>query len=186
MSFKERYLNRHMLFEVTPAVVFFIANSAAGIMVATVALIAATVICTALSWYSSRRVPVFPVVGLILVLGLGGATLVLDDDAFVKMKSTVGSVLFACIVGGGMRLDPPLLKRALGTLVLLTDRGWKVLAWRWIGFSLVLAGANEAVWRTQTTDDWVLYKTVMSVGSLVGFIAITRITAPHYWQNSPR
>jgi intracellular septation protein len=40
----------------------------------------------------------------------------------------------------------------------LTDEGWRKLTLRWALFFLALAVVNEIVWRTQTTDTWVNFK----------------------------
>ena len=41
----------------------------------------------------------------------------------------------------------------------VTAEGWRKLTWRWALFFLALAVLNELIWRTQTTDLWVAFKT---------------------------
>jgi len=48
----------------------------------------------------------------------------------------------------------------------VTEEGWRRLTWRWAFFFLALAVVNELVWRTQTTDVWVKFKTF-------GFLPLT-------------
>jgi intracellular septation protein A len=41
---------------------------------------------------------------------------------------------------------------------------------------------NEFVWRTQDTDTWVAFKASLTLVAILGYIVITRFTAPRYWQ----
>jgi intracellular septation protein len=181
MPFVERYLNRHILFEIAPGIVFFVVNYGWGLMWATLAVLLATVVFTSLGIAIERRLPVFPTVTLILVLILGGATLVFQNEQFIKMKPTVGSCLFAAALAFGLFLRRNLLARALEGQIYLSDQGWRVLTLRWVLFALALAMTNEIVWRTFDTDTWVAFKASLAPVSILGYIIITRITAPVYW-----
>tara|TARA_B100000676_G_scaffold68305_2_gene68438 strand:- start:4884 stop:5288 length:405 start_codon:yes stop_codon:yes gene_type:complete len=130
VSFRERYLNRHMLLELGPAAVFFVANHVCDLMTATAVVMAATVLTTVLGFVSRHSVPVLPLVTLALVLILGGATLVFHVELFIKIKSTIGGLLFAAALVFGLFLERSLLERALGYQVFLTREGWLVLTWR--------------------------------------------------------
>ena len=181
MNFINRYLNKHIVFEITPVLIFFFASNVWGMKSAIVAIMVATVLFTFLGFYLERRIPVFPIVTLVLVLSLGGAALVFENPEFIKIKPTIGLCLFGCIILAGSRLRPSLLARALEGQVYLSEKGWQVLTNRWVAFSLLLAIANEFLWRTQNTDIWVSFKTILSIVSVFGFIFITRLTAPKYW-----
>jgi intracellular septation protein len=181
MGFRERYLNRAMQLEFAPIAVFFLVNWLWGLMAATAAVMAATVLCVALGWRLERRIPVFGIVTVALVVVMGGLTLVFDDADFIKVKPTVGKLLFALALLVGMHLRPSMLERALGTMVFLSARGWRVLHWRWIGLAVMWAGANEVARRVLTTDEWVTFVTVLSIASIVSYIVCTRLTAPAYW-----
>jgi len=41
----------------------------------------------------------------------------------------------------------------------MKQEGWMILTKRLCGFFLGLAVLNEVIWRTQTTDNWVYFKT---------------------------
>lgn len=181
MTFRERYLNRSMQLEFAPIAVFFLVNWLWGLMAATAAVMAATVVCVVLGWATQKRIPVFGIVTVVLVLAMGGLTLVYHEADFIKIKATVGKLLFALMLLIGMYLKPTMLERALGTMVFLSARGWRVLHLRWIGLAVMWAVANEIARRVLTTDDWVTFVTVMSVASIVSYIICTRLTAPAYW-----
>ena len=79
-------------------------------------------------------------------------------------------------------MRPCLLARALEGQVYLTQKGWKTLTVIWVLFALALAGVNEFMWRTQSTDTWVAFKASLAPVSICGYIFITRMTAARYWQ----
>ena len=49
-------------------------------------------------------------------------------------------------------------KHLFGSVLKLSDIGWRSLTIRWSFFFVVLALLNEAVWRTQTTELWIQFK----------------------------
>lgn len=181
MSFRERYLNRHMLLEIAPIAVFFGVNMGWDLMVATAALMVATAICVAIGWAADRHIPVFGLVTVTLVLLLGGLGLALDDALYIQIKPTIAQVLFGLILACGLLLTPSILERGLASQIKLTKQGWRVLTWRWVGLALAWAAANEIARLTLSTDDWVTFRLIMSIGAFVLYVIITRITAPRYW-----
>lgn len=144
--------------EVGPLVVFFIANQRAGIYAATGLFMAAVLVSLAVSYVLTRHLPVMPMVSAVVVLVFGGLTLWLHDDLFIKLKPTIVNSLFGAVLLGGLAFGRPLLPLVLDTVFQLTDEGWRKLSFRWGVFFFVLAGINEIVWRTQTTDTWVNFK----------------------------
>ncbi len=144
--------------EAGPLAVFFLANSRYGIMVGTAAFMAATTVSVAVSYALERRVPIMPMVGCFFVLLFGGLTLWLDDELFIKIKPTVVNLLFATALFVGMAYKRNLVKVVLGTVMDLTEEGWRILTVRWAWFFVVLAALNEVVWRTLSTDAWVNFK----------------------------
>ena len=144
--------------EAGPLAVFFVLNGAAGLKVATAAFMAATLASLAVAWRTERRIPVVPLIGGAFVIVFGGLTIALDDDIFIKVKPTVVNLIFAAALAGGMLAGRPLLKQVMGSLVDLDHAGWARLSWRWAGFFLFMAAANEIAWRTQTTQMWAAWK----------------------------
>lgn len=181
MSFAERYLNRSLLLEICPALTFLVVNFGWGLMAATAAVMFASVVVVGIGISLDRRVPALAVVTLALVLLLGGASLVFQEELFIKIKPTVGNCLFAAALGVGLFFKPGFLERTLETQVQLTDDGWRVLTLCWIALALSLAGLNEAVWRTMETDHWVIFRTALTPVAILGYILITRLLAEYYW-----
>ncbi len=130
----------------------------AGIYTATAVFIPAVLIALAIGYAKTRHLPVMPVVTAIVVVVFGGATLILQDEQFIKLKPTIIYVLFAAVLLGGLAFGKPLLGMVFDSVFNLTNEGWRKLTVRWALFFLVLAVLNEIVARTQTTDVWVSFK----------------------------
>lgn len=165
--------------EMGPLVLFFVANARprlfeplvapflpkpllngenAGLFTATFVLMVAVLVALAVSWLSTRRLPVMPVVTAVLVIFFGALTFYLQDPTFIKMKPTVLYVCFALALYGGLALRKPLLPILFDRAFDLTERGWHLLTLRWANCFLLLAALNEIVWRTQSNDVWVAFK----------------------------
>jgi len=153
-----------------PIVVFFLAYLKFGLIPATGALMAATAVVLALAFAIERRVAMMPLVTAVIVGIFGGLTLLLKDETFIKMKPTIVQGLFAAILLGGLAFGRPLLKAVLGSALPLDDVGWRRLTLRWALFFIAMAGVNELVWRTQSTDFWVTFK-------VFGILGITLVFA---------
>jgi intracellular septation protein len=180
-TFKERYLTQPVVLELLPGVVFLLVNYGWGIQAATAAVIAATLAVVALGYLTAGRVPLIAIATLLIVLILGGASLLIDDARFIKMKPTVGRVLFALALAVGLAFRPSFLERVLGGRLKLTPAGWRVLTLAWIAFALVLAALNEVLWRTVETDTWVAVDTALGPLALIGYVLIVRFVAPRWW-----
>ncbi|MFG1294585.1 MULTISPECIES: septation protein A [Xanthobacter] len=161
--------------EVGPLVLFFAANGYGGIYVATGVFMVATFAALALMWVLARRIAVMPLVSAGVVLVFGGLTLWLQDDHFIKLKPTIVNAVFGVLLLGGLVAKKPLLPYVFDGMVKLTDEGWRALTIRWGIFFLVMAVANEIVWRNFSTDTWVAFK---SFGYLPLTFAFAMAQAP--------
>jgi intracellular septation protein len=142
-----------------PLAVFFVTYVTLGLMAATAALIAASLLALLSAWVLERRVPVIPLVTTAIVAVFGGLTLWLQDETFIKMKPTIVQALFALILLGGLAFGRPLLKPLVGPMMPpMSDAAWRQFTLRYALFFVAMAALNEAVWRTQSTDFWVAFK----------------------------
>ena len=141
-----------------------------GIFVATAVFMIAILAALAISYALTRRLPVMAVVSAIIVVVFGGATLIFQNETFIKLKPTIIYLLFAGTLFGGLIFRKPLLAMVFDQMFHLTEEGWHKLTIRWALFFLALAILNEIVWRTQTTDLWVKFKTF-------GFLPLTLLFA---------
>jgi intracellular septation protein len=150
-----------MLFEpwIAPLIPAAVATGdRAGIFVATAVFMIAILVTLVVSYALTRRLPVMAVVSAIIVVLFGGATLIFQNETFIKLKPTIIYLLFAATLFGGLIFRKPLLAMVFVQMFHLTDEGWRKLTIRWALFFLALAVLNEIVWRTQSTDTWVSFK----------------------------
>ena len=181
MNFLKEHLNLHIFFELIPGFLFLVTHFLFGIIWATAVVVISTIIFTIADSIIEKRIPVFPLVTVIMVFILGTITLVLQDEFFIKVEPSLVKCLFALILFIGSFMRPSLLERALYGQVYLSERGWKVLTNRWIIFALFLAVMNILIWRMWGTNIWVVFKACLTPVSIIGYIIITRYTAPNYW-----
>ena len=154
-----------LLIDVGPLLVFFAVNFLAPvpgpgkIFVATGAFMAAMIAAMIFSYARYRTIsPLLWFSGVMVVI-LGGITIWLHDESFIKMKPTIYYTFVAALLGFGLYTGRPLLKMVLGSSYPgLDEDGWRKLTRNWALFFLVMAIVNEAVWRNSTTDFWVSFK----------------------------
>ena len=144
--------------EMGPLVAFFIANAWGGIFWATGVYMIGASVAVAVSWAMTRRIAIVPIVTLGFVVAFGALTLLLADEVFIKVKVSIINGLFGTILLTGLALDRPLLKMAFGEALSMDPAGWRKLTLRWGLFFFAMAGLNEIVWRTVSTDAWVNFK----------------------------
>ena len=100
-----------------PLAVFLASYPTLGLMAATAALIAASLIALSLAWVLERRVPPVPLVTAAIVVVFGGLTVWLQDETFIKMKPTIVQAIFALVLLGGLACGRPLLKPLLAPMM---------------------------------------------------------------------
>lgn len=157
-----------------PIAVFFAAYMGWDLLVATAALMVATAVALVISLAVNKRVPLMPLITAGVVGVFGGLTLILNDETFIKLKPTIVQALIGAVLLGGLLFNKALLKPVMGAAWPMDDVGWRKLTRNFGLFFLVMAIANEIVWRTQTTDFWVTFK-VFGIMGLTFAFSMTQI-----------
>lgn len=147
-----------LLLELGPLLIFFGVYAYAGIFAATAAFIPLTLISLLAGRYAFGKFGVMPVVTAVFVVVLGGFTLVLADETFIKIKPTLVYLLFAAVALVGLAFNWVVWKKIFGDVFRLTDIGWRKLQFRWGWFFVAMAMLNELIWRVFSTDTWVTFK----------------------------
>lgn len=154
-----------LLIDLGPLLVFFLVNflapvpSVMKIFVATGAFMLAMIAAMIFSAIRYRSISPLLWFSGVMVVVLGGLTIWLHDETFIKMKPTVYYVLVAGLLTFGLLTDRPLLQRVLGsTYPGLDERGWSKLTRNWAIFFAFMAILNEAVWRNASTQFWIGFK----------------------------
>jgi intracellular septation protein len=168
---KEPGAGARLMIDLGPLVVFFAVNAWLGIFAATGAFMAAITAAMLVSKIKYRHISPLLWFSAAMVLVLGGLTLWLHNETFIKIKPTIYYLLVASLLGFGLATRRNLLKMVLGTAYPgLSERGWQLLSRNWAIFFAVMAGVNEAVWRNSTTEFWIGFK-------LWGFLPATFLFA---------
>lgn len=168
---KEPGTAARLLIDLGPLLVFFAANALRGIFTATAAFMAAIVVAIVVSLVRYRRVSPILWFSALMVLILGGLTLWLHKEWFIKIKPTIYYTMVATLLGFGLATGRNYLKMLLGAAYPgLSERGWQLLTRNWAIFFAVMAVLNELVWRTTTTSFWIGFK-------LWGFLPATFLFA---------
>jgi intracellular septation protein len=152
-----------------PLIAFFVAYKLGGVYWATGIIIALTIVSLIIGYAMTGKIAKFPLFSGILITVMGGLTLYLQNDMFVKMKPTAANVIFAAILGGGLLSNRMFLKDLLGSAIEMSETAWRTLTWRWVIFFLALAGLNEYVWRTMSEATWVNFKVFGLMGLTMVF-----------------
>ena len=148
-----------LLLDVGPLILFFIANAKFGIFAATGAFIVAILIAMVVSLALTRHVTALQIFSAVMVVVMGGLTLYFHNETFIKIKPTIYYAFVDVVLGYGYFANKPVLKSVLGSAYPgLDSAGWAKLTRNWALFFVAMGIANEAVWRSQTTEFWISYK----------------------------
>ena len=175
------------LFDLFPVILFFIAFKIHGIYVATAVAIVATFLQIGWVWYRHRKVDTMLWVSLVIVALFGGATLLLQDETFIKWKPTVLYWLFAgTLAGGALFMKKNLMKSLLSEQMQLPDVAWTRMNWSWVGFFAFMGIANLAVAYNFPTDTWVNFKLFGGIGLMLAFVLVQGLLLSKYMEEEKK
>ena len=161
------------LFDIFPVVLFFIAFKIYDIYVATAVAIAATFLQIGWTWLRHRKVDNLLWVSLAVIVVFGGATLLLQDETFIKWKPTVLYWLFAAVLAVAMAgFRKNLIRGMMETQVALPEVVWGKLLASWIAFFAMMGALNLIVAFNFSTDAWVNFKLFGGIGLMLAFIVL--------------
>jgi intracellular septation protein len=162
------------LFDLAHLAAFFVAYYLGGIYVGTAVLMIAMVALLLVDLLRWRRVPPMHLLSALLVLVLGGATLILRDPRFLKWKPTI----FLWLIALASLLSPwvgriPLAQRLLAPMIShsgTVPRGtWLKLNALWVVFYAALGALNLWVADSASERAWVNFKVFGLSGAFVLF-----------------
>lgn len=154
-----------------PIILFFVVYKAVDLYAATSVAIAATLVLMAYMKLSGQRIEAMQWASLALIVVFGGATILLHDERFIKLKPTILYALFAVAL-----LAPQLVAKTLPMEKLMSSKismprhAWAKLNAAWGIFFAALAMLNLWVANNFSTDAWVNFKLFGTVGLMVLFI----------------
>jgi len=154
-----------------PVLLFFIVFKFFGIYPATAAAIIAATASVAYSYFAHKKVDGLQWVTLIIITILGGATLLLHNELFIKWKPTVIEWAFAlAFLGSGYFGKQNLTQRILSEQVTLPKQLWHRLNLSWVWFFTIMGALNIYVLYHYNTNTWVNFKMFGLLGCTITFV----------------
>lgn len=175
-----------LLFDLFPVLLFFAAYQISGgdIYIATGVAIAAGVLQVAIQWLRHRRLETMHVITLGLLVVFGGATLLLQNELFIKWKPTVVNWLFAAVFLGSHCIGKrPLTQRMMGANIDLPPAIWTRLNLAWGVFFLAMGVINLWVVYNFSTETWVNFKLFGMLGLTIAFVIAQSIYVMRHIRN---
>ncbi len=165
-----------LLLDFLPIVLFFVAYKYFNLMIATEVAIIASLVQLIWLHIATGKIQKINLISFLSILILGGATLLLKNEIFVKWKPTVvywalAIALFCSHIFGSKTL----LQRLGEGSVNLPSKIWSQLNLSWSSFFLVLGMANLYVVYNFSTSAWVNFKLFGTLGLTILFIVLQSI-----------
>jgi intracellular septation protein len=160
-----------LLFDLFPVLLFFVAFKIKGIFVATAVAIAATVVQIIWTRFRHGKVDMMLWVTFAIVSILGGATLLLHNEDYIKLKPTALYWIFSVILlFSNLLFRKNLMRVLLHEKIALPVHVWNRLNLIWSLFFAALGFINLYVAYNFSTDSWVNFKLFGFTGLMVVFI----------------
>jgi len=174
-----------LLADYFPLILFFVAFKWQGIMAATAVAIVASI--AQIAWFKWKgRVSVVHWLSLGIIVVFGGATLILQDEVFIKWKPTVLYALFGLTLGiGKLAFGRDLIAYLLKD-VTLPPAVWSRVTWSWVAFFAAMAALNWYVAFHFSTETWVNFKVWGGIGLFLVFALAQGLMLARYVSEEPR
>ena len=174
------------LFDLFPVILFFVAFKFFGIYIATAVAIAATFLQIGWVWFRHRKVDTMLWVSLGIITIFGGATLLLQDETFIKWKPTVLYWLFSLtLLIAEIAFHKNLIKAMMDKQMTLPAPIWRKLLLSWAGFFALMGVINLYVAFNYSTDTWVSFKLFGGTGLMLVFIVLQALLLAKHMDAGP-
>ncbi len=145
--------------EFGPLIAFFIGYKIGGILNATLYMLVVSIIALFFTYIREKKVNIVNIISSGVLLFSASLTLLSGNSIFIKMKPTILYIIFAAIFLVTNFKWQPAIKFVLGKAISFKkEQSWKILNIRFMLFFLLMALANEIVWRNFSEETWVNFK----------------------------
>lgn len=162
-----------LLFDFFPIVAFFLSYKLQGIYFATVVAMAMSIIQVIIYKIKYDKFEPVYVIGLLLIVLLGGATLLFKNPWFIKLKPTgiywLTAIAFMTSSFAGKR---PIVQRMMEGSINLPILIWHRLNYAWVGFFVILGLLNLVIAYNYDTNTWVNFKLFGGAGLTLLFVFV--------------
>ena len=170
-----------LLFDLFPVVLFFAAFKLYDIFVATAVAIVAAIAQIGWLWFRHRQIDKMMWINLAVIVVFGGATLVSQDETFIKWKPTVLYWLIATVLlASNQFFKKNLIQAMLEKHMILPSLVWNRLNLGWVSFFVVMGCINLYVAFSFSVDTWVTFKLFGATGLMLVFVMMQVIMLGRY------
>ncbi|WP_110337474.1 septation protein A [Nitrosomonas sp. Nm84] len=175
------------LFDLFPVILFFAAFKVYDIFVATAVAIVAAILQIGWLWFRHRHIDKMMWSNLAIIVIFGGATLVSQDETFIKWKPTVLYWLIATVLlVSNLIFRKNLIQAMLEKQMVLPSIIWNKLNLSWMGFFLLMGCINLYVAFGFSVDTWVTFKLFGATGLMLVFIIAQVMMLGKYLKDTPQ
>lgn len=185
--------------ELGPTVVFFLiylrikdenyiigGTEYSGFIVSAIVFIPILLVSMGILWALTRKLSRMQVFTAFMVIFFGSLTAYFNNKAFFMMKTTIVYGLFFVLLGIGLLRGQSWLQYVLGEFLPMKNEGWMIFTKRLAVFFLVLALANEVIWRTQSEELWVTLETFAFPAVTFLFLWVNIVALQKYLIEEPK
>lgn len=156
------------------------------VMLATLVVIVATLGQVAWLRLRGRKIDLMLWVSLVLVVVLGGATIWLRSETFIKWKpSALYWTMGLALAIGQLAFGKNLLRMLLGGQLQLPAPVWQRLNWAWVAFFALMGVLNLWVAYSFSTAAWVNFKLFGALGLMLAFTVAQGLYLSRYLEHEP-
>lgn len=175
-----------VLYDYFPILCFFIAYKFFGIYIATAVTMGASLLQIAAFWLINRRIEKLHLIMLVLILLMGSMTLIFHDEIFIKWKPSlvywaIGSLLLFSHFFG----EKPIIHRLLSDKIEMPHAVWRKINFSWGIFFLVLGWINIYIVYHFSTNAWVNFKLIGTLGLTILFAVAQILYLSRYIKDVP-
>ncbi len=165
-----------LLFDLFPAMIFFVLYHFKNIYVATAGLIIVTALQCAYTLVRYRRIDGLQAIVFLLILIFGSATIWFHDPKFLQWKVSIAGLVMSAAFFLFQRFSKEsLLQRMMKDSVTLPKSAWKKLNDAWTFFFLGIAIINAVIAKYFSLSFWVDFKVFGIIGLTLVFVLIQAI-----------
>ena len=180
-----------LLLDFFPVLLFFVAyksydDPTEGIIAATAVAIVASIVQVSYTRLKFGRVENMHLITMALIVVLGGATILLRDEMFIKWKPSVVNWLFAAVFLGSQFIGSKnIVRRMMDKAVSLPNNIWTRLNLGWAVFFVFAGFLNLYVVYNYDTDTWVNFKLFGLLGLTILFVIAQSFYLMRHIQEDP-
>ncbi len=143
--------------EIFPAIIFIVLFYIKDIFFATAGIVTYAIISSIiLVIYKIPNKQVW--ITNILIISLGGLSLISDNAIFIKMKPTAIYILFANVIFWTALFNKPVIKNVLQHIMNCNDVVWQKNSFVIAAYFILCAILNEVIWRNFSDQFWINFK----------------------------